>query len=451
MSRTPTPIAIDVLILGGGIAGLWLLALLRARGVRAGLLEVSALGRGQTLWSQGIIHGGVKYALGGKASAASRAISAMPGVWRAALEGRGEVSLRGARVLSESQVLWTTPGMISRVAAVAASKAIRTPVTRLAVGQRPGVFNSAPGGTDVYRVDEPVLDVASVMRTLSAARTGAIARVRRVVSIEQTGVPSSDAGTVRVVAEVDEMAGEAAAAGGDGASVAFDARHVVLTAGSGNAALGAMVDGGAWLRMQTRALHMLVGMVPRDVVRELDEVAARGRGAGGVGDGAMIYGHCLGGSMVPRVTITSVPGEEGGGGAGEKADAVHWLIGGGIAESGVTRSAEAQIAEGRSELRACLPWVAGVLERVALSAGRIDRAEGLTAGGSRPDEPVMQHHGRVSAAWPTKLAFAPLLAERLAERAAELGVKTGASGADESPLGEFARAAVGAMPWEGAT
>jgi len=57
----------------------------------------------------------------------------------------------------------------------------------------------------------------------------------------------------------------------------------------------------------------------------------------------------------------------------------------------------------------------------------------------------------VSAAWPTKLAFAPLLAERLAERAAELGVKTGASGADESPLGEFARATVGAMPWEGAT
>ncbi len=439
------PIPLDVLILGGGIAGLWTLALLRARGVRAGLVECAELGRGQTLWSQGIIHGGVKYALGGKASAASRAISAMPGVWREALAGRGEVSLLaaggGARVLSESQVLWTTPGVVSRVAGVAASKAIRTPVTRLGAGERPGVFAKAPSGVDVYRVEEPVLDVRSVMRVLSEPRTGTIARARRVVSMTQTQ------NAVTVIAEVD-------AGGGAGERVVIEARHVILAAGSGNAALGAMVDGGAWLRMQTRPLHMLVGTVPAAAVREME--AAHGVGA------AMIFGHCLAGSTLPRVTITSVQGE------GADVGAVHWLIGGGIAETGVTRSESEQIAAGRAELRACLAWVGDALERVELRAGRIDRAEGLTPDGSRPDEPVIQHHGRISAAWPTKLAFAPLLAERLAARAAELGVlmdgkqresSNGATGdasggsmrsADEDVFAELPRAMVGAMPWEAA-
>ncbi len=472
------PIHLDALILGGGIAGLWTLALLRARGVRAGLLEVDALGQGQTLWSQGIIHGGVKYALGGRASAASRAISEMPGAWREALAGRGEVSLRGlgtsaaaggidggsaaasasaggggSRVLSESQVLWTTPGVMSRFAAAAASKAIRTPVKGLSADERPGIFGAAPSGVDVYRVDEPVLEVASVLRSLARGHERSIARVKRVVSIEASDGAArgagdgaaAGAGGVRVRAEID---------GPGSGEIVIDAKMVILTAGSGNAALGAMIDGGRWMRMQTRPLHMLVATVPGAIARELDEVArraggdrgagdegVRGRAGAGAGAGAMIFGHCLGASTVPRVTVTSSPGVDG---------AVHWLIGGGIAESGVERSEAQQISEGRSELRACLAWVADRLEGIELRAGRIDRAEGLMPDGARPDEPVIQHHGAVSSAWPTKLAFAPLLAARLASRAAELGItmRPGAGPADDGVFADLSRASVGRLPWE---
>src|SRR3546814_16235877 len=53
---------VDVAVVGGGIAGLWLLARLQANGHSAVLVEAVALGAGQKLPSQGIIHSGLKSA-----------------------------------------------------------------------------------------------------------------------------------------------------------------------------------------------------------------------------------------------------------------------------------------------------------------------------------------------------------------------------------------------------
>ena len=52
----------DIAIIGGGIAGLWLLNRLRDQGFCAILFESDAIGAGQTGVAQGIIHGGMKYA-----------------------------------------------------------------------------------------------------------------------------------------------------------------------------------------------------------------------------------------------------------------------------------------------------------------------------------------------------------------------------------------------------
>ncbi|MDV7214119.1 FAD-dependent oxidoreductase, partial [Azotobacter beijerinckii] len=68
----------DVLIVGGGIAGLWLSARLRQAGYATLLAENASLGGGQSVKSQGIIHGGTKYALHGALSGASEAIAEMP-------------------------------------------------------------------------------------------------------------------------------------------------------------------------------------------------------------------------------------------------------------------------------------------------------------------------------------------------------------------------------------
>ncbi|MDZ7825260.1 MAG: FAD-dependent oxidoreductase [Gammaproteobacteria bacterium] len=93
---------LDVLVVGGGIAGLWVLERLVRRGFAAALVEQDRLGSGQTIAAQGMIHGGLKYALGGRLTRASATVATMPARWRACLEGRGEVDLRTARLLAEA-------------------------------------------------------------------------------------------------------------------------------------------------------------------------------------------------------------------------------------------------------------------------------------------------------------------------------------------------------------
>jgi len=101
----PSVISTDVLIVGAGVAGLWLNARLRRQGFSTVLVENATLGGGQSVKSQGIIHGGAKYALHGALTGASEAIADMPRRWREALAGDGELDLSGVRVLSQAHYL----------------------------------------------------------------------------------------------------------------------------------------------------------------------------------------------------------------------------------------------------------------------------------------------------------------------------------------------------------
>jgi len=393
----------DVMIIGGGIAGLWTSARLRRLGYSTVIVESRALGSGQTIWSQGIIHGGLKYALTGEASGASRAIALMPEIWRECMAGRGEVDLSSVVTLSEHQWLWSTPGLVSRIAAAAASRAIRTPVEKVERERWPGVFGGAAKGVDVYRVGEPVLATASVVSALRG-QCGPVVRVKGdSIRIERTG------GQVGLHA-----------VGHDGVAVVMAARHMVLAAGSGNAGLvrgAGLTEADA--PMQMRPLHMVM--------------IKGGEG----GDLPALFGHCLGASTVPRLTITTANGADG---------AAVWWVGGGIAEEGNARSGAEQIAAAKKELAACLPWVD--LGRARWSTGRIDRAEGLSDGGKRPDEPVLRACGEVSVIWPTKFAFAPRAAELVSARVVEaVGPGRGERGLEAGSTSAES-AAVAVAPWD---
>src|SRR5580765_7885011 len=98
----------DIAIVGGGIAGLWLLNRLRQLGYSVVLLESGTLGGGQTHKSQGIIHGGMKYALQGIMTSSTQAIAKMPAIWKQCLDGDGEIDLSHVPVLSKEQFLWST-------------------------------------------------------------------------------------------------------------------------------------------------------------------------------------------------------------------------------------------------------------------------------------------------------------------------------------------------------
>jgi glycerol-3-phosphate dehydrogenase len=386
----------DVILFGGGIAGLWLLGRLREAGYAALLLESRALGGVQTSASQGIVHGGTKYALTGKLTGSSDAIATMPGIWRACLRGDGELDLSRVPLLSDHQYLWSTGRLASKMAGFFASRAMRSRVAALAPEQRPDILRHARFSGHVYRLDEPVLDVAALVAELVRRYGDACLRVN-----PEQGLRFRE-GTPPLLELRDTRAG----------TLRLRARHLVLAAGAGNERLLAAL-GRAKPAMQRRPLHMLMlrGKLPE------------------------LYAHCLGASATPRITVTTHPGP-----AGERI----WYLGGQIAESGVERSGPEQIAAGRRELSRLLPWLD--LGRLGWAGFRVERAEPRLAGGRRPDRPFLETQDRVSVVWPTKLAFAPALAAELLQQLERAAIAPG--GIADAPSIQWPRPPLAPPPWE---
>ena len=289
-------IDVEVAIVGAGIAGLWLGNLLAQRGIAFAICEAEAIGGVQTAASQGIVHGGLKYALGGAATSRSRALAAMPARWRACLAGHGDVDLRGVSVLAEHMHLFA-PEASARVRMLFGS--------RLAAGQcrRLDPRNTPFQRGAVMEMDDFVVDVPQLVRRLAA--------------------PLRD----RIVAT--EVAPNALRCGPEGIEAIatpeaeIHARHVVLAAGIGNEAL-ARRAGFARVRMAQRPLR---------------QTSVRLREA------PTLYAHCLrpGFGAAPDMTVTS------------HGDTLY--IGGAVAEDGTKRGQEEQIAVVRDLLLRMFPAV----------------------------------------------------------------------------------------------
>jgi hypothetical protein len=133
---------------------------------------------------------------------------------------------------------------------------------------------------------------------------------------------------------------------GESSEHLISARSVILCAGAANAQLSVLAGIlPSALPQQLRPLHMVMARSP-----SLPPV----------------FGHCVGLSDKPKITITS------------QADACGrtvWYIGGLVAEEGVGRSREAQVAAARAAVRECIGWVD--TSDTEWSTFVIDRAEGL--------------------------------------------------------------------------
>lgn len=350
------------------------------------LVEADALGAGQTVAAQGIIHGGLKYTLDGALSASASAIAEMPLVWRAALDGTSGPDLRNTRVRAAACHLWRTDALWSRLGLIGARAGLRVKPAKLARADWPDALRDCPG--DVFRLDEQVIDPVSLVADLAAQH-----RDRIVAYAPDRARLAPD--EVVIVADDDR-------------ALAIRTRAVILTAGAGNAALRSRL-GLAADAMQRRPLQMV--MVRGAALPEL-------------------YGHCTDGAKT-RVTITTDR---------DRAGRTVWQVGGQLAEQGAQEDAAALIEHARAELRACLPGLA--LDGLELATYRIDRAEAAAAG-KRPDDVSVIVDGAVLTAWPIKLALAPRLA---AEIAARLAPPRGGAPAIVSP--DWPRPAVALPPWE---
>lgn len=380
----------DILIVGGGIAGLWLNARLRRAGFSTVLVENSALGGVQSMRSQGIIHGGTKYALHGALTGASEAIADMPALWRDCLAGTGEVDLRGVRVLSDAHYLWSPGGLAGNLTSFFASKAVRSRVAQVKGADLPPALQDKAFKGKAYRLTELVLDVPSLIARLAELAGDSLLAGQRIEPLRE--------GNGLIGLRVD---------GRD-----IRAQRVVLSAGAGNEALLREL-GIERPEMQRRPLHMVLVTAP--TLKPL-------------------YAHCLGGGPKPRVTVTTHPLGNG--------DWV-WYLGGDIAEaSGVARSEAEQIAEAQRELHKLVPWID--LSAARWATLRVDRAEPSQNNLLRPDSAFLAEDGTLLVGWPTKLALAPNFADRVLESLEKSGIRPQVSDA----LPELPRPAMARAVWE---
>ena len=387
--------AVDVAILGGGIAGLWLLNRLKRLGYQAVLLERDAIGSGQTRYSQGIIHGGTKYALTGQLTGSADAVAAMPALWRACLQGDGEIDLSSVALLSEHQCLWSTTSLTSRMAGFFASKMMRSRTAALVAHDYPAVLQHPDFKGQVYQLDEPVLDIGSLLTALTTPNQ------QRLFQLQQP-----------LLERDEDQNGWWISSGANGGEGRLFAKRVVLTAGEGNAP-------------QLQQGHH---QGPTMQLRPLLMVMVRG--------GAIttpLYAHCLGGSTTPRITVTSHRDQRG--------DWV-WYLGGALAEEGVGRSSAEQIAAAKGELHQLFPWLQQ--HDLQWATLPINRAEVATAGGKRPEQEYFATHQGVTTAWPTKLVLAPLLAQRIIDELQADGIVP----SDKGILPQWPHATIAPLPWQ---
>lgn len=387
----PESLSTDVLIVGGGVAGLWLNARLRRQGFATLLVDKGTLGGGQSVKSQGIIHGGTKYALSGALTGASEAIADMPRRWREALEGKGELDLSGVRLLSDAHYLWSPGTLAGNLTSFFASKAVRSRVGQVKGDELPPALQHPKFKGKVYRLSELVLDVPSLIARLA----------------ELAGDSLLAGQQVEPLLDGDELVGLRV----DGREIR--AQRIVFSAGGGTAELLTSI-GLQQPAMQRRPLHMVIVKAP--TLKPL-------------------YAHCLGGGTKPRITVTSHPAADG---------EWVWYLGGDLAEAdGVARDEASQIAAAKKELAELVPWID--LSAAHWATLRIDRAEPAQSALARPDNAFLAEQGRLLVGWPTKLALSPDFSDRVEAALARDGIRPG----QHPALPELPRPPLTGPFWEG--
>ncbi|RTE67160.1 FAD-dependent oxidoreductase [Amphritea opalescens] len=384
----------DLVILGGGIAGLWLLNRAQQQGFDALLLETGDLGGVQSVRSQGIIHGGTKYALNGVLTQAASSIADMPSRWRACLEGQGELDLSGARILSEAHYMWSKASLGAKMTSFFASKALKGRVESVTAKQRPEVFNHPQFRGNLYKLNEIVLDVPSVIEALAQPLLPRIIKVSAAemqLCTDQNNIEAIQLPQLRI-----------------------EAQRYITAAGEGTEALLQQLNV-TQPQMQRRPLHMVM-------VRHASPLPT--------------FAHCISSGSKPVVTITTHPTKNG-----EHV----WYLGGDLAEAGVNLSTEQQIQKAQTMIAELLPWIE--LKNPRWESFHINRAEPKQSSLTRPDSAFAQAQGNCIISWPTKLALAPDLADQIL---AMLKIQeiTPRYHADEGITGQLARPNIAQPVWE---
>jgi len=327
----------DIIIIGAGIAGLWLHHRLNDLGFHALLIDKSFIGNGQTLSSQGIIHGGAKYSLNGILSNATSSIADMPDRWISCLKGNGEVDLSATQVLSHHQLMWSTQNLSSKISSFFSSKALHGKIQAISPTAYPDEFKNPAFKGNLYQLNEPVLDVPSLLDSISKKWRHRILRLDQPYTLNRNQQGQLDSIDVNN-------------------TLHLQATEFILTSGEGNEKLLNSLNIHA-PKMQRRPLQMV------------------------------LTSHC----HTDKENV--------------------WYIGGNIAEDGVKFSSTALIEKTKKILDDILPWIS--TEDSQWETHSVNRAEPAQKNRLRPDTAFVESVDNIHIAWPTKLALAPDLSDKV--------------------------------------
>ncbi len=418
-SQEITTINLDIGVIGGGIAGLWLANRLTTLGYQTALFEKTALGSDQTVASQGMIHGGIKYTLAGSLTGASESVADMPNYWKQCLAGNGDVDLTSAKILSDHFYFWSSNSASSKMSTFFASKAVHGRVDKVTAENYPSVFQDPEFSGQVYQLQDIVLDVPSVISALKEPIEKRLFLLPE--NVAEWHVNEQGDAELHIDPHVTTSPNGNPNNSPNNRKVIVRAKRFIFSAGKGNNNLLTALNIKK-PEMQTRPLHQV--WVKHDYSHQF-------------------FGHCLGPDSTPRLSISSHPCLDG---------KTVWSLGGSIAENGVKQSEAEVIAAAKKEIKSLFPWLD--FSNAEFIAVRIDRAEAKQRNFLRPDKAFVKQASDVNnvlVAWPTKLTLAPNLTNEVISLLKKSNIKTSDNNTDElisNTLKFLDHPSISLPPWE---
>ncbi len=344
----------DIVIFGAGIAGLWAFHRLKLMGYDVVLFEVSSIGGGQTIASQGIIHSGLKFSIAGKINNLAKSISAMPEHWRAALNGSGEIDLSATTINATSQQMLIPKGFMGNLTNIITRKALGDSVQKLPREQWSNELKNSGFNGSIVNMGELVLDVPSLIRALADPYKDSIRKITR----EQAAEPFKFLSDNNITA-----------------------KRIIFTSAGSNEKIATNNNHDKGLKTQKRPL--MQGIIKNAPFP--------------------LYAHLIGKTDKPVASITTHKMSDG---------TLVWYLGGGVAERSTNSNPEEVYSAAKKAFKSYLPNID--LSNVEWSVLPINRVEGKSNTDSwMPDTPTIHHADNVLYCWATKLTFAPMLSDMI--------------------------------------
>jgi glycine/D-amino acid oxidase-like deaminating enzyme len=371
----------DVAVYGGGVAGLWIASHLTFLGLNTVLFESNAIGAGQTIQSQGILHRGGKYVGENEKSLALSTES-----WSSALSGSGPVDLSKVKIFTKQQLLWMTNRKINKNGYL-----LRAALAIKGIGYFHEAINPDPTHIlpkferDAVTLNEPVLSVPSLLAELAKPIRGKLIR-GHLQGFEESGQNDKQDAVVHI---------------GNQNYKVIASNHICAMGAANDRYVKQLKISNVETRLRPLKQIVLTGELPE------------------------FYGIGLSNLFHPTIAIVSHPQPD----AGKNA----WYIGGHLADGANAQKTDEKII---TELKRFLKDCGFEIEIPSLSAhtNYAVRAEASIRDRKNSSRtPVIGNRGNVFLVWPNKLTNTPSLANQLMPRLNNQGLTGRKFDAEEFP------------------